>query len=70
MIYACIDGHPPLDDIHLFCPLPLHSSQVFHIIMSHVVFRVGAKGLFDEVQQTATLRQRHLQILLQNKSAL
>lgn len=50
MIYACIHGHPPHRYIHLFCLLPLHSRQVLHFIVSHVVFRVSAKRLFDAVQ--------------------
>lgn len=62
--------HSPHHYIHLFCFLPLHSSQVLHFIMSHVVFWVSAKRLFDAVQQTATLGQRHLQILLEIKPAL
>lgn len=69
-IYARIHGLPPHQHIHLFWLLPLHSSQVLHLIMSHVVFWVSAKRLFDAVQQTATLRQRHLQILLEIKPAL
>lgn len=38
--------------------------------MGHVVFWVSAERLFDAVQQTATLGQRHLQVLLEIKPAL